>query len=52
MPEVDDYQIEYRKKALRTASSDPNEMRRKFLNKLTQSKVWLVPREKPKSHQT
>jgi hypothetical protein len=53
LPEVNDYQIEYRKKGLlRTASSDHDLMRHKFLNKLTQSKVWLVPREKPKSHQT
>lgn len=53
LPEVDDYQIEYRKKGLlRTASSDHDSMRHKFLNKLTQSKVWLVPRDKPKTHQT
>lgn len=27
-------------------------MRRKFLSKLTQEKVWLTPSEKPKAHQT
>lgn len=28
------------------------QMRRKFLSKLTQEKIWLTPSEKPKSHQT
>jgi hypothetical protein len=28
------------------------EMRRKFLGKLTQEKIWLTPSEKPKVHQT
>lgn len=27
-------------------------MRRKFLSRLTQEKVWLTPSEKPKAHQT
>jgi len=28
------------------------QMRRKFLSKLTQEKIWLTPSEKPKTHQT
>lgn len=28
------------------------QMRRRFLSKLTQEKIWLTPSEKPKSHQT
>ena len=28
------------------------QMRRKFLSRLTQEKIWLTPSEKPKAHQT
>lgn len=31
---------------------EASKMRRKFLCKLTQEKVWLTPAEKPKTHQT
>lgn len=52
MPEVDNYQLEFRNKVLAKTNSDSNEMRKKYLNKLTQKRVWLVPREKPRTHQT
>lgn len=52
MPEVDNYQLEYRKNILEKANSDSDTMRKKYLNKLTQSRVWLLPREKPKTHQS
>ncbi|CAI2363465.1 unnamed protein product [Moneuplotes crassus] len=52
IPEVEDFQMDYRNKILQNVSTDPDSMRQKYLNKLAQKKVWLVPREKPKAHQT
>lgn len=52
IPEVEDFQMDYRNKILQNVSTDPDSMRQKYLNKLVQKKVWLVPREKPKAHQT
>lgn len=52
MPEVDNYQLEFRNKVLQKTNSDSDEMRKRYLNKLTQRRVWLVPREKPRSHQS
>lgn len=34
------------------AQKSVNDMRKKFLSKLTQEKIWLTPAEKPKAHQT
>lgn len=36
----------------KTQAKSDVEMRRKFLSKLTQEKIWLTPSEKPKTHQT
>jgi hypothetical protein len=52
MPEVDDFQMDFRQKIFSKINSDPTTMRNKYLNKLAQKRVWLVPSEKPKSHQT
>lgn len=52
MPGVDDFQLEFRNKVLANNKTDHNSMRHKFLNKLAQQKVWLLPNAKPKSHQT
>lgn len=52
VPSIDEFQLDFRNKVLSSIKTDHNSMRNKFLNKLAQNKVWLLPHEKPKTHQT
>lgn len=52
VPSIDEFQLDFRNKVLSSIKTDHNTMRNKFLNKLAQNKVWLLPHEKPKTHQT
>lgn len=47
--EVEGFKMDF---IAKTQSKSDAEMRRKFLSRLTQEKIWLTPSEKPKSHQT
>lgn len=47
--ETNDFKINF---FTQTQPKSDMEMRRKFLCKLTQEKIWLTPSEKPKAHQT
>lgn len=47
--EVEGFKMDFIHK---TQGKSDSEMRRKFLCKLTQEKIWLTPSEKPKTHQT
>lgn len=51
-PLADGFQLDFRLKPLENLKSDHHSMRHKFLNKLAQNKVWLLPHEKPKTNQT
>ena len=35
----------------RLGSRNLNDMRKKFLNKLTEHEIWLQPTQQPKTHQ-
>lgn len=52
MPEIDEFQLDFRNKLISRENSDHNQIRRRFLHKLTQEKIWLLPKEKPASSQT
>jgi hypothetical protein len=52
LPEAEGFQLEFRKKLSDRTVSDHDAIRTRFLNKLTQQKVWLLPSQKPKSHQS
>ena len=47
--EVEGFKLDF---ITRVQPKSMEQMRRKFLSKLTQEKIWLTPSEKPKSHQT
>ena len=53
LPDDDQFQIEFRNKnMLMKTDSDSKVMRNKFLQKLAQERIWMLPNEKPKSHQS
>ena len=53
VPSIDEFQLDFRKKVLlELIKTDHHTMRNKFLNKLAQNKIWLLPQEKPVTHQT
>ena len=52
LPEDDEFHLDFRNKILQRTTSDIKDMRNKYLNKLAQEKVWLLPNQKPKTHQT
>jgi hypothetical protein len=52
MRENDEFKFDIEQKNQPPPVKSNDEMRRKFLSRLTQEKVWLTPAEKPKSHQT
>jgi hypothetical protein len=47
--EVEGFKLDF---ITKVQAKSMEQMRRKFLSKLTQEKIWLTPSEKPKSHQT
>lgn len=52
LPGITDFQLDFRQKLVESLRKDHNHIRNSYLNKLTQKKVWLLPKEKPKVHQT
>jgi hypothetical protein len=52
LPDIKEFQLDFRNKMIENMDTSHNAIRHKYLNKLTQKKVWLLPSDKPKTHQT
>jgi hypothetical protein len=52
LPEDDEFHLDFRNKILQRTNSNVKDIRNKYLNRLAQEKVWLLPNQKPKTHQT
>lgn len=52
IPDIDDFRLDFRNKIMDNVDKSHKAHRQRYLHKLTMKKVWLLPDQKPKTHQT